>query len=184
VAELVGVHDRPDRLDATVYHVERQHRDQPALPVVAKRAGLPVHRGRLQTGADPPSLLEERAEEPSHAHRAVDRFPDRLGLATTVADGDGVRSQELEQPVHVALEPRGEEPPRQLVALLDRRLEPWRAGLDPLPRAGEQLSAVRLALIDDLRDRGVVVLEDLAEQEHRALDRLQVLEEHEEGHRE
>ncbi len=61
--------------------------------------------------------------------------------------------------------------------------EPGRPRLDPPSGTQEELPRVRLALPDDLRDLCVVVLEDLTEQEHRSLHRLQALEEYQERHR-
>ena len=113
----------------------------------------------------------------------MDRLARGVRLPAAVPDGHRVGGQELDQPVHVSVGARCEETPRELVALLGRRLEPGRLGLDPPPRAREQLPAVRLALSDDLRDLRVPVLEDLAKEEHRPLHRLQALEEHEERHR-
>src|SRR5215208_2536262 len=48
VPQLVGVDDRPDRLDLPVGDVDREDGDQPALRVEQQRAGLAVDLGGLQ----------------------------------------------------------------------------------------------------------------------------------------
>jgi hypothetical protein len=45
VPQLVGVDDRPDRLDLSVGDVKREDGDQPALRVQQQRAGLAVDLG-------------------------------------------------------------------------------------------------------------------------------------------
>ena len=57
-------------------------------------------------------------------------------------------------------------------------------GVDVAPRAGDELARVALALADHLGDLVVGVGEDLAQQERRALDGREPLEQHEEGERE
>ena len=51
-----------------------------------------------------------------------------------------------------------------------------------VPGAGEDLAAVRLGLTGDLGDLGVLVAEDLAEQEHGAFGGREAFQEDQEGH--
>jgi hypothetical protein len=51
------------------------------------------------------------------------------------------------------------------------------------PRTDVELAAVVLRTVDDLCDLAVVVVEDFAQQEHRALDRRQAFEQNEKCHR-
>ena len=78
----------------------------------------------------------------------------------------------------------GEEASRQLVALLARGLESWSALLDVAAGSRGQLARVVLALADDLGDLGVAVVEDVVQQEGRALLRREALEQNEERERE
>lgn len=55
--------------------------------------------------------------------------------------------------------------------------------IDVLARAGQDLPAVGLALLDDRGDLLVGIVEDLAQQEDRPLDRRQRLEQHHERDR-
>src|SRR5262249_21919734 len=70
------------------------------------------------------------------------------------------------------------EPSGQLVALLTRRLEAGTALLNVASRSRRELTDVVLTLADDLRDLRVVVVEDVVEEEHRALLRGEALQQH------
>jgi hypothetical protein len=75
-----------------------------------------------------------------------------------------------------------EEPSRQLVALLARRLEAGPALLDVTSRASGELAHVVLALADDRGDLGIPVVEDVVKHEHGALLGGETLQQHQ--HRE
>ena len=110
----------------------------------------------------------------------------RLGqghaLAAAVADHGHVGSQEVQQAAEITAADRIEEAAGHLVTLLAGGLEPRLALVDVMPGAGEDLPAVRLGLAGDLGDLGVVVAEDLVEQEHGAFGRRQALQQDQEGH--
>ena len=78
----------------------------------------------------------------------------------------------------------GEKGPEQGLAVLGRCLVAGLVGVEVLAGTPEDLPAVGLALVDDLGDVLVGVVEHLAKQEHGSLDRGEALEQHEEGHRE
>jgi len=58
--------------------------------------------------------------------------------------------------------------------LLARGFEPRSSVVDVAPPTDVELPAVVLAALDDLRDLGVVVVEDPVQQEDRPLDRLRL----------
>ena len=93
-----------------------------------------------------------------------------------------MREQRLES-TEVAVLRRREEPAGQLFALLARGLEPRAPLLHVTPRSRRDLPHVVLALVDDLRDLVVSVVEHVAQQQHRALLGREGLEQHEERHR-
>src|SRR5205085_10599624 len=68
-------------------------------------------------------------------------------------------------------------------ALLERRVEARPALVDCTPRAQRDLAAVGLALADDLADLRERIAEHVMQQEHRALERGEALEQHEERKR-
>ena len=72
----------------------------------------------------------------------------------------------------------------QLLPALGRRIEARPVFGDVLMSTPQNLPAVGFVLADGLRDLGVVVVENLAQQEDRALDRGEALQQHHEGHRE
>jgi hypothetical protein len=166
--ELVGVDHRTDRLDQAVGDVEREDADHVAFGVVGHGTWLAVHHGRRAVGAVVPRPAEQPEQEPGHPRCAVQRLAPGQALATAVADHDHVRSEEVQQAVEVTAADRLEEPAGYLVPLLARGLEPGLALVDVVPGADEDLPAVRLGLAGDLGDLGVVVAEDLVEQEHGA----------------
>ena len=71
--------------------------------------------------------------------------------------------------------------PHDLLGFTARRGEARTRVAQPRTRAGEDLPRVRLALADAPRDLVEVELEHLAQQEDRALDRRQLLEQDEKG---
>src|SRR3954452_14550945 len=108
----------------------------------------------------------------------------RRGIAAAVALQHHVLGEEPLQGVHVALLRRCEEPAGELVAFLLGGLEARLSLVDVSPCPDRELPRVVLALADDLRDLGVVVVEDVVEEQRGALLGRQVLEQNEEGERE
>ena len=180
--ELVGVDHGTHRLHHAVGDVEREDTGHPAFGVVDHRARLAVDQSRLGVRALLVRPAEQPEQEPGDPFRPVRGLARGQALAAAVADHDDVGRQEVQQAIEVAALDRVEEPPGHLVALLARGLEPGLALVDMVPGAGEDLTAVRLGLAGDLGDLGVVVAEDLVEQEHGAFGRRQAFQQDEEGH--
>ena len=180
--ELVGVDHGAHRLHLAVGDVEREDAGHPAFGVVGHRARLAVDQGRHGVGA----LLLRAAEQPEHEpgdpFRAVQRLAQGLTLAAAVADRDRVGGEQVQQRVEVAAACGLEEAAGHLVALLAGGVEPGLACVYVMPGPGEDLTAVRLGLAGDLGDLGVVIAEDLVEQEHGAFGRRQAFQQDEEGH--
>src|SRR6266516_8015152 len=124
VGELVRVGDPADGLDYAVDDLERHDRGDAALLVHEHHAGLPVELGRRQRPAEPRGLRERADHQLRDALAPVDRLRPGRRLAAAVAVHDDVRGEQLDQRVRVAELRRGEEPPRELVALLARGFEP------------------------------------------------------------
>jgi hypothetical protein len=78
----------------------------------------------------------------------------------------------------------GEEALQQRLAAIARRLEARAPGLDVTARSGQDLAAVRAALLDDRRHLVVRVAEQLVQHVDGALDRAEPLEQHQERERE
>jgi hypothetical protein len=95
------------------------------------------------------------------AHRFVPRH------RATVEDR--VFGEIADEALEIAFVHGGEEAVGELRLARAADLEARIVGLDMLARTREDLTAVRLALLDDRRDLVVFVLEDLAEQEDRPL---------------
>ena len=114
----------------------------------------------------------------------MDRARESRSLPPAVAVGHRVGREHADEAIQVAAGDRVEEPARELVLARARGLEPWLALADVPARSHGDLTAVLLGLADDLRDLVEAVLEHLAQQEDRALDRGEALEEHQEAHRE
>jgi hypothetical protein len=180
--ELVRIGHGADRLHLAVGDVEREDASHPAFWVVGDRARLVVDQGRHGVGALLLGPAEQPEQEPGDRHRPVGRLTPGLTLATAVADHDHVRGKELEQTVQVTAADGVVEPAGDLVALLAGGLEPGLALVDVMPGAGEDLTAVRLGLAGDLGDLGVVVAEDLAEQEHGTFGGREAFQQDQEGH--
>jgi hypothetical protein len=182
VLKLVGVDHRTDRLHQAVGDVEGEDACHPAFGVVDHGARLPVHQGRHAVDA----LLLRAAEQPDHEPgdplRPVHRLAQSPALASAVADRHHVGGEKFEQRAQVAAARSVEEAAGHLVALLAGGVEPRFALIDMVPGTDEDLTAVRLGLAGDLGDLGVVIAEDLAEQEYRAFGGRQALEQDQEGH--
>ena len=73
---------------------------------------------------------------------------------------------------------RREEPSRQLVALLARRMEAGSTLLDVAAGATGELANILLALADDRRDLRIAIVEDVVKQEHGSLFGRQALQQH------
>ena len=114
----------------------------------------------------------------------LDRAGDGGGLAAAVTVDLDVGGKHALERLHVAVLDRGEELAREPLALLGRRLEPRLALLDAPPGADRELARRLLAAPDDAGDPLVVVVEDLPQQEDRALLRGEALEDDEERERE
>ena len=182
--ELVRVQHRPDRHHDAVGDLERRHPHSPPTGVGERDPRLAVHERGPVGEAELGGLLapaDERLRDPLGAD---ERHGDRRRLAAAVAVDDGVRRQEVDQPVGVALLPRHEEAARDLLALLAADVEPAPALVDVGVRARQDLAAVGRALVDDRRDLLVGVVEHLPQQEDGPLDRGELLEQVQEGQRE
>jgi hypothetical protein len=180
--ELVGVDHGTDHLHSAVGDVEREDAAHPAVGVVGHCPRLAVDQSRLGVGVVLLRPAEQPEQEPGDPVRPVQRLAPGGALAAAVTDHDHVRGEEFEQAVEVTAAGGVEEPAGHLVALLAGGLEPWLALVDVVPGAGEDLTAVRLGLAGDLGDLGVVVAEDLVEQEHGTFGRRQAFQQDQEGH--
>ena len=95
---------------------------------------------------------------------------------------DVLGEQGLER-LEIALAGGGEEALRQLLAAPLRRLVPRPPVVHMLTRARGDLARGRLALADDRGDPVVRVVEHVAQEEHRALLRREILQDDEKGER-
>jgi hypothetical protein len=109
---------------------------------------------------------------------------DRRRLPAAVAIQRRVGGEQLDQRLDVAVLPRGDEAPGDLVSLLARNVEAAPALLHPATGPHQDLTAVVGALPDDVGDLVERVVKDLAEQEGGTLDRGELLEQVEERERE
>ena len=180
--ELVGVAHGADRLHHAVGDVDGEDPSHPTPGVVGHHAGLAVDQGRNGVGALLLGPAEQPEQESGDPYRPVHRLAYGRALAAAVADHDHVGGEQVQQAAQVTAADRVEEPAGHLVALLAGGLEPGLALLDVVAGAGEDLTAVRFGLAGDLGDLGVVVAEDLVEQEHGAFGGRQALQQDEEGH--
>src|ERR1039457_4718579 len=78
---------------------------------------------------------------------------------------------------------RREEPSRQLVALLARRLEAGSTLRDVAPGPTGELAHIVLALADDRRDLRIPIVEDVVKQQYGSLFGRQALEQYQHRHR-
>ena len=88
-----------------------------------------------------------------------------------------VSKQRLE-PGEIAVLGGRQEPSRQFVVVLLRRLEPRPALLDVASGPGGELADVVLALADDRRDLRIPVVEHVVKQQHGSLLRREALQQH------
>src|SRR3954451_6377581 len=149
------------------------------------------HAARLAVDPHPARLELARSGRPlrhgDHEARdergADERLARRHRLAAAVAVEARVLGEQLLERLQVALLGGGEEPVEQGVAGGLVGVEARAAGLEALARARDELARVDLGPLDDLGDLRVLVAEHLAQQVGRALDRVQLLQEHEQGER-
>ena len=180
--KLVRVDHGADRLYQAVGDVERYDAGHPACGVVDHRARLAVDQGWLPVRAVLLAPAEQSEDEPGDPVRPVQRLTPGLALAAAVADHDHVGGEQGQQCAQVAAARGVEETAGDLVALLAGGVEAGFALVDVMPGAGEDLPAVRLGLAGDLGYLGVVVAEDLAEQEHGAFGGREAFQQDEESH--
>src|SRR3954469_11123700 len=165
VAELLRIHDRPDRLDPAVGDLQRGHAPEAPLGIPVGGARLAVHLEALEPQVERPELLHEAGEHLAHPVAPVDRPRRGRRLAAPLPVEDHLRREHLHQTFRVAVLRRLEEALSQLLAPLARGLEARLAVLQPAPGADGQLARVVLAPADHLGDLAVAVAEHLAQQE-------------------
>src|SRR5579872_1003603 len=128
---------------------------------------------------------EERSDprDPQERTGEVPDLTESNPLGAAVGDDDRVVRQELRQRLRVSAAGGDQERAEQAAVLVVHRRQRAPLGRDVLPRAAHELPAGGLGLVEQRRDLGVVVLEDLPQEEHGALRRSQFLEHDEERHR-
>src|SRR4029077_11380607 len=104
-------------------------------------------------------------------------------FGTAVGDEDGVFCQQLDERVRVPHRRGLHEEAEQALVHFARRHEESLLGSDMLARPFEELSTRRLVPVDQRPYLGVIEVEDIVKQEHRALGRTKALQQDEEGHR-
>ena len=148
----------------------------PGPPLIS--VGRKVRLGRRE------SRLSHSIRVLGDAGAAAQGLGERRGLAAAVAGQLDVVGEQGLEAGEVALFGGLEEAAGQLLALLAGRLEAGAALLDVAPGAGRELAHVVLALADDRGDLGVAVVEDVVEQEDRALLGREALEQDQHRQRE
>ena len=128
-------------------------------------------------------LGEALGERPRDPIRTMNRVRHGGRFAAAIGMKDNIIGEQGEQLAHVSRAGRAAEPLEQVVVLLRRCLESRTNRADMLAGPPQNLPAVGLAEPERPGNVGVVVLEDLSQQEHRALDRRESLEHHQERHR-
>src|SRR5262249_48995909 len=156
--QLVGVDDRADAGDLAAGDLDRHHGDQPLLRVEPERSRAAVDLDRAQrhprqAGAQP-GPLDQRPRDPAAAAQRPRQPPD---LAAAGPGRLHVVGEQRLQPRQVAVLDGREEPPRQLLVLLARRVEARPALPEVAPRSHRELAHVARARADDRRDLRVVV---------------------------
>src|SRR5215470_12616794 len=184
VGELVGIDDGPDGLDSAIGDIETDHVDQPALWVEELGSGMAVDHDRFGLDAQPLTLPEPGVEHPGNVVAAVDRAVYAGALGPAVAVEDCVIGEQSNEPVHVASLAGGKELFGKPVALLARGLETGLVIVDAPTGAAGQLTAAGLGSAQYGADLGIVVAEDVMQQERRPLRRCQGFEYDQESHRE
>ena len=172
-------------MDLPVGDVERHHVDQPALGVERQRAGLPVDLDPPERGAGRPGR-RGAPTPPACARRGRGRGaggpgpgPCRRRRRAAPTSWASSSSSAARSPSWAAAKKRRASSSRSLA----RGLEARPALVDVTPGPRRELAGVVLALAEDRGDLVVAVVEDVAEQERRALLGRQALEQHEEGER-
>ena len=165
--------------------ISTRHRaDQAAVGVEHQSAGEAVDRGAAHLAAAAGALAVPVGEGAGDATGSVQRPRQRRHLAAAVAAEDDVVGEQRLQRLEVAAARRrrrsGRRAPRGARSDPSKRGGAPRRGAAPAPRAAR----VVLALADDLGDLAVAVVEDVVEEEHRALLGRQALEQDQEGDRE
>src|SRR6266571_557610 len=122
-------------------------------------------------------------DETRHVQRTVDRVRHRGRLATSVGVEHDVAGEKRQETLQVSARGGVEELLEHFLALLHGGAEARPVLRDVLARPPKDLPAVRFALMDHLRDLRVLVLENLPQKEHGALDGRQPLQEEQERHR-
>ncbi len=106
-----------------------------------------------------------------------------LDLATTIGPQGDIFSQHARQGGHIAHLNRAEETREQLPMGVGRGREAWPVRLQMELRPAEGAATGRFALLKHRGDLGKLVAEDLAQQKDRSLERLELLQQHQEGER-
>src|ERR1700733_1660925 len=184
VPELGRIDDRADAGDLPARDLECPHRDQATVAVEQKRAGRAVDLDRPQrrsrNAGAPPDPIDQRAGD---ARAPVQPAGQRGHLGTAVAGQDDVVREQGLEAGDVSVLYRGEEPARELVALLARGLKARPALFHMSPRPYRELAHGGFALAHDRRDLVVAVVEHVTQQEHRALLGREALEHYEQRQR-
>ena len=114
--------------------------------------GWPLTPTRTIRMPDDSNLAKIPASKARHAIGADHGARDRGRLAPAVAVEGGVGREQTDEAVELSSLAGGEELPRDLIPLLGRGLEASLARVDVALRPSEDLPAVLLALLHDLRD--------------------------------
>ena len=177
--ELVGVDNRANAPDLTARDVERHHADQSLLCVEIERSRAAVDLDGAQRHARKSGAQAEPVDQRAcDAAAAVQRPRERRDLAAAVTRQLDVVGEQRLQPSEIALLGRLEEPSRELLALLVRRLKAGPALLDVASGPRRELAHVVGALADDLGDLRVVVVEYVVKQQDGALLGREALQQH------
>src|SRR5439155_9812193 len=131
-------------LDDAVGDVEREHVDEPSVPIDDDRAGLAVHLRRLDGDAELAHLPAEADQQAADALPAGDRMRPRRARSAAVAVDDDVAREQVEQSLEVTSADGREEPRREALALPPGRLQAGLLLIDVAPRAERELAAVVL----------------------------------------
>src|SRR5207248_3333100 len=126
------------------------------------------------------NVAEESARDPV---TRIDGPQPGRHLTAAVIDRNDVFSQQRDQALHVAESRRAQELLGNTLLLRARRLEARLVFGQSPSCPNENLSTVRFGLVDDVRDVRIVVVEDFAQYEYRALEGRQLFQHHQEGER-
>ena len=182
VPELVRIHDRADRLDLSVEHVERHGADDLAVPIAEDRTGLAIQLAGLHSCVDAGEGREIHGE---HAGDIVgaEHGPGQRGcFASTVTDQLDIGGEQLGQSVDIAVPECLKEPRRQLIPFPAIGLEPRTPDAHVPPRSHHQLSARRLGPANGTGNLIEPEPEHLPEHKHRPFQRGQPFEQQQDRH--